>query len=91
MVQELVNLMVKCYLADIHLVVFGVAKHVSGIQLSHLLTKYEGARSLAYKVTIKSCDFDKAKNPEIWPSRIGIRLYKFFNTHKERKKVSYCC
>ena len=50
---------------DIHLVAFGVAKSVSGIQISHflegiglhvlscdLLTKYEGARSLSYKVTI---------------------------------------
>ena len=87
--------------ADIHLVAFGVAKHVSGIQLSHflegkglhvlscdLLTKYEGARSLSYKVTIKSCDFDKAKNPELWPYRVGVRLFKFFNARNERKDVS---
>ena len=86
--------------ADIHLVAFGVAKRVSGIQLSHflegkalhvlscdLLTKYEGAQSLSYKVMIKSCDFDKAKNPELWPYRVGVRLFKFFNARNERKDM----
>ena len=53
--------------ADIHLVAYGVAKQVTGIQLFHflqarglnvlscdLLTKYENARSLAYKISIRS-------------------------------------
>ena len=83
--------------ADIRFVVFGIAEHVSGIQLSHflegkvlccdLLTKYEGTLPLAYKVTIKSYDFDQ-KNTEIWPYSVGIRLFKFVNAHKERKEVS---
>ena len=57
--------------------------HVTGIQLSHflenrglnvlscdLLTKYEQSRSLAYNVSIKSCHFEKAQNPEVWPYRV---------------------
>ena len=86
--------------ADIHLVAYGVAKNVTGIQLSQwlagkglrvlscdLLTKYEGARSLSYKITVKSCDYDKAHNPEIWPARVGVRLFKFFNAPREMKGI----
>ena len=64
----------------------GIKKNVTGLQLSHwsaekglqvlscdLLTKYEGARSLAYQITIKSCDYEKALNPELWPSRVGLK------------------
>ena len=60
--------------ADIHLVAYGVAKHVTGIQLSHflenrgldvlsydLLTKYEQSRCLSYKVSMKSCNYEKAQ------------------------------
>ena len=76
---------------DIHLVAYGVAKQVTGVQLSHflqerglnvlscdLLTKYENARSLAYKISIRSCDYEKAQDPEIWPLRVGVRLFKYF-------------
>ena len=83
--------------ADVHLVAFGVKKTVTGLQLSHwlarkglqvlscdLLTKYEGARSLAYKITIKSCDYEKAWNPELWPSRVGLRQYKFFDSNRQK-------
>ena len=86
--------------ADIHLVAYGVAKNVTGIQLSQwlagkglrvlscdLLTKYERARSLSYKITVKSCDYDKAHNPEIWPARVGVRLFKFFNASSEMKGI----
>ena len=58
--------------SDIHLVAFGVKKNVTGLELSHwltgkglqvlscdLLTKYEAARSLVYRITIKSCDYKK--------------------------------
>ena len=77
--------------ADIHLVAYGVAKQVTGIQLSHflqerglnvlrcdLLTKYENARSLAYKISIRSRDYEKAQDPNIWPLRLGVRLFKYF-------------
>ena len=66
---------------DVHLVAYNIGKNVTSIQLSHwlaekglnvvscdLLTKYEGARSLSYKIAIKSCDDEKATNPEIWVS-----------------------
>ena len=81
--------------ADVHLVAFGVKKNVTGLQFSQwlagkglqvlscdLLTKYEGAR---YKITIKSCDCEKALNPELWPSRVGLRQYKFFDSNKQKK------
>ena len=71
-----------------------------GIQLSHwlaekglhvascdLLTKYEGARPLPYKIAIKSCDYEKATNPEIWPARVGVRLFKFFDNRNSAKNV----
>ena len=77
--------------AEIHLVAHGVAKQITGIQLSHFLqerglnvlsydflTKYENARSLDYVISIRSCDYEKAKDPKIWPSRVGVRLFKYF-------------
>ena len=86
--------------ADIHLVAFGVSKSVSGVQLSNflagkglhvvscdLLTKYDGARSLAYKVAVKASDLEKAQNPDTWPNKVGIRLFKFFKprgNHEQR-------
>ena len=33
------------------------------------LTKFEGARLLAFKVTIKPNDFEKCMNAEVWPYR----------------------
>ena len=77
--------------ANIHLVAYGVAKQVTGIQLSHflqerglsvlscdLLTKYENARSLAYKISIRSRDYEKAQDLNIWPLTVGVRLFKYF-------------
>ena len=75
--------------ADIHLVAYGVAKQVTEIQhflqerglnvLScDLLTKYENARSLAYKISIRSRDYEKAQDPNIRPLRVGVRLFKYF-------------
>ena len=85
----------KSLAADIHLVAYGVSKNVPGVQLSQflatkglkvlnceLLTKYEGARSLAYKITIKSCDLDIAQDPNTWPDKVGIRLFQFFKPQK---------
>lgn len=81
--------------ADIQLVAYGLAKHVSGIQLSKfleekglnivscdLLTKYEGARSLSYKITIRAYDLEKAQDASRWPERVGIRLYKVFEPNE---------
>ena len=85
---------------DIDLVAYGVGKNITALQLSKflhekglsvkdciLLTKFEGARSLSYKVTIKSTDLDFAKNPDIWPYRVGVRLYKHFNA-TQRKSIN---
>ena len=86
--------------SDIDLVAYGVAKNVTAIQLSNfmqnkglevidcvLLTKYDGARSLAFKITIKTTDFEKAKDPDIWPYRVGLRLYKQFNNSQAKQRV----
>ena len=89
-------------LADRHLVAYGLAKNVTGIQLSQclttkglhvsscdLLTRYEGAQSLAFKVTVKSCDFEKAISPDIWPVGIGVRMFKFFQKDKNNVGRQY--
>ena len=86
--------------ADVHLVAYSIAKNVTGIQLSHwlaekglhvvscdLLTKCEGARSSSYKIAIKSCDYEKATNPAIWPARVGVRLFKVFDNRNSAKNV----
>ena len=52
-----------------------------------LLTKYEQSRSLAYKVSIKSCDYEKAQNPEVWPYRVGVRLFKYFKSRNENRNI----
>ena len=87
--------------ADVQLVAYGIAKNVTGIQLSHwleekglhvvscdLLTKYEGARSLSYKIAIKSGDYEIATNPEIWPLRVGVKLYKYFNNQNSVRNAA---
>ena len=68
---------------------YGLAKHVTSLQLSRfieckdiqvvgcdLLTKYEGARSLAFKTTIRTCDYGRVKNSDKWPVGVGIRQFK---------------
>ena len=85
--------------SDIDLVTYGVAKHVTALQLSKfvqdrgldildcvLLTKYDGARSLAFKVTIKAMDFEKSKNVDIWPYGVGVRRFKHFNENKVKQR-----
>ena len=83
--------------ADVDLVAYGFAKHVTSIQLSKyleemglmvvdctLLTKYEGARTWSFKITIKPQCFERAKDPSIWPYRVGLRLYKYFNQNNKK-------
>ena len=87
---------------DRHLVAYGLAKNVTGIQLSQwlttkslhvsscdLLTRYEGARSLAFKVTVRSCDYEKAISPDIWPVGIGVRMFEFFQRDKNNVGRQY--
>ena len=86
----------KMLSADVHLVVYGLAKQVTSLELSRfleskglkllncdLLTKYEGARSLSFKITIRSSDYEKATNAELWPIGVGVRAFKFFNNRQE--------
>merc|ERR1712179_510956 len=40
------------------------------------LTTYEHARTNTFKVCIKATDYDKAIRPEVWPLRVGVRLFR---------------
>ena len=68
-----------------------IAKHVTSIQLSKfleengldvcdckLLTTFE-------RITIKLHHFQKAKDPSIWPYRVGVRLFKHCNANNRNK------
>ena len=81
--------------ADVHLVAYGFGKDTTGEQLRNwlqsnglqvknciLLTKYEGARSNTFKISIKAADYEKATNPDIWPEKVGVRKFKFFDTQR---------
>ena len=82
--------------ADIDIVAYNVAKHITSVDLSNylsenglsikdckLLTTSEKARSLSYKITISAGDFEKAtKDVSIWPYRVGVRLFKPFSNAK---------
>ena len=78
--------------ADIDIVAYNVAKHITSAELCSwlarnglfvkdckLLTTAEGARSLTYKITIDPKDYDRATNDvSLWPYRVGVRLFKTF-------------
>ena len=77
---------------QVELVVYGVPKSMSDRELSGYarergvnilncvkLTTFEGALSFAFKITILSRDFEKAKSADVWPQGAGLRLYKRFN------------
>ena len=88
--------------ADVDLVAYGVRKDVSAVQISQylinkgldvkscdLLTKFQGARSLAYKITIKKSDMEKASAADMWPGGVGVRKFKHFSNQRrnnEQKK-----
>ena len=87
--------------ADVHLVVYGLGKQITDLQLSQfiqnkgiqvlgcdLLTKYAEANSLTYKITIRACDYEKATKENIWPIGVGVRLFKFFNNRPEKKEIN---
>lgn len=83
--------------ADIDIVAYNVAKHITSVDLSNclaenglnvkdckLLTTAEDARSLSYKVTISSGDYERAtKDVSVWPYRVGVRLFKHFSNAKK--------
>ena len=82
--------------ADVSLVAYGVAKDASADLLKTFLenkgikviscenlTTWNQARTHCYKVTIKASEFEKATKPEVWPYRVGVRLFKQFREKKE--------
>ena len=87
------------FAADVSLVAHGLAKDASDEKLKNylvgkglevveckLMTKFIAeSRALSFKVTIKAKDLEKAKNPEIWPARVGVRMYKHFSTKPKRQ------
>lgn len=83
------------FAADIQLVAYGASKQCTSQNLLDfirerglnavdcvLLTKHEEARSYSFKVSIRAEDFEKAKSADIWPYRIGIRLFKEFRNRQ---------
>ena len=85
-------------MADTELVIFGLPKDVTDERLkqvlsennvkindSELLTKYEAARSFAYKVRVTRKDAEKLHALRIWPERGGVRPYTM-TYRKERNQ-----
>ena len=82
----------KSFPADISLVAGGVSKNATVDKLTEYLrnkgldivkcelltTQVEQCRKLSFKVTIKAEDFEKAKNPAIWPYRVVVRKFVHF-------------
>ena len=84
--------------ADVSLVAYGVAKDATADGLKSFLetkgvavvecvnlTTFEHARTHCYKVTIKASEYEKATKPEIWPYRVGVRLFKQFRKREEEQ------
>ena len=76
--------------ADVALVASGVSKDATAEQLKEFigrkgihvveiekLTKDDAeTRTNTFKVLIKTADYEKAMDPEVWPYRVGIRHFK---------------
>ena len=82
----------KAFAADIDIVVYSVARNVTAIQVSQwiedhgikvsdcvLLTKYEQARTLSFKVTIRANEYEKSQDPSMWPYGVKVRRYRTNN------------
>ena len=75
--------------ANVNLVATGVAKDATADQLKEfivtkgipvvdieLLTSHPEARTNTYRIAIKASDFDRAMCPDVWPYRVGVRMFK---------------
>ena len=76
--------------ADINLVATGVSKDATEEQLKdfieangvrvneiELLTNYpDEVRAFTYRIAINPEDYERSLSPEVWPYRVGVRLYK---------------
>ena len=85
--------------ADVSLVAYGVARDATAEGLKSFLeskgvtivectnlTTFEHARTHCYKVTIKASEYEKATKPEIWPYRVGVRLFKQFRKKEDEQQ-----
>ena len=72
-----------------NIVVKGLGLHITAETLSRyllskgvstldcqLLTTYENAQSLTYKITLRACDQDTVKDPAIWPDMVTVQPFK---------------
>ena len=88
--------------ADVSLAAYGVAKDASAEQLKSFLerkniqvlecinlTTYDQARTHCYKVTIKAAEYEKAIKPDVWPYRVGVRLFKQFREKRDDQPPSW--
>ena len=88
--------------ADVSLIAYGVAIDASEDRLKSFLlgkninvieckklTTFAQARTHCYKVTVKASDFEKATKPEVWPYRVGVRLFKQFREKKADQTPSW--
>ena len=77
--------------APVSLVAFNVAKDATadnfknfvtnkGLEVltCELLTKFDGARTNSFKITIDSKNYDKSLDPQYWPYRVGVRMFRHF-------------
>ena len=76
--------------ANVELVAYGVSKEATSEQLESfvrskglvveriecLTTHIEESRTKTFKVTVKPSEYDKALNPDVWPYRVGVRLFR---------------
>ena len=88
--------------ANVSLVAYGVAKDATADGLKAFLeargiaviecvnlTTFEFARTHSYKVTIKAAQYEQATKPEIWPFRVGVRLFKQFRNRETDQQSSW--
>ena len=53
-----------------------LSQDVTDVTKLTTLATFPGARTNTFKVCIKASDYDKALKPEVWPLRVGVRLFR---------------
>ena len=87
--------------ADVDLVAFGVRKDVSEQMMKdwlnsknidaevRIMTRPEvlsEVRTISMKVTVKASQHEEAMKPEVWPYRVGVRLWDNRTVRRERQE-----
>ena len=57
-----------CYIRTIE--IFSISKGLRVTEIDLL------ARSFTYRIAIKADDYEKALNADVWPHRVGVRLFR---------------